>query len=108
MRASHPALVVVLLVVPSAVYSQDSGLVGGRVGADLGTSTTQPSPSQGAYRRPPELGSRAGFAGTVVPGQIVPQNVPITQRPGGFGTAFVDGHRVLVGPNSDRILRVIH
>ena len=109
MRASHPALVVVLLVVPSAVYSEDSGLVGGRVGADLGASTTQPSPGpQGSYRRPPELGSRAGFAGTVVPGQIVPQNVPITQRPGGFGTAFVDGHRVLVGPNSDRILRVIH
>jgi hypothetical protein len=29
------------------------------------------------------------------------------QRPGGFVAAFVDGHRVLVGPNSDRILRVI-
>jgi hypothetical protein len=98
------------LAIPSAVYSQDSGLVDGRVTPDLGTLPTQPSPSvgsTGAYRRPPEPGPRAGFAGTVAPGQVVPENVPVMPRPDGSGNAFVDGRRVLVSPNSNRILRVI-
>ena len=110
MRHFNLALVATVLAIPSAAYSQDSGQVDSRVGPDLSTSTTQPSPSvgsTGAYRRPPELGPRAGFAGVVMPGQIVPQNVPIMPQPGGAGTAWVNGHQVLVGPNSDRILRVI-
>jgi len=110
MRASRLALIAAVLAIPSAVYSQDSGLVDGRVGPDLSTSPTQPSPSlgsQGAYRRPPEPGPRAGFAGTVAPGQVVPENVPVMPRPDGSGTAFVDGHRVIVSPNSNRILRVV-
>jgi hypothetical protein len=37
----------------------------------------------------------------------LPQNVPIMPRPGGDGTAWVNGHQVLVGPNSNRIVRVI-
>jgi hypothetical protein len=61
MRASHLALIVAVLALPSAAYSQDSGLVDGRVAPDLSTSSIQPSPSMGtaAYRRPPEPGSRA-------------------------------------------------
>jgi hypothetical protein len=108
MRASRVALIVGALTIPSAVYSQDSGLVGGRVGADL-ASPMQPGSSlgSGAYRRPPEPGPRAGFAGTVSPGQVVPQNVPVILRPDGSGTAYVDGHRVIVGPGSNRIVRVI-
>jgi hypothetical protein len=108
MRASRVALIVGALTIPSAVYSQDSGLVGGRVGADL-VSPMQPGSSlgSGAYRRPPEPGPRAGFAGTVAPGQVVPQNVPVIVRPDGSGTAYVDGHRVIVGPGSNRIVRVI-
>jgi hypothetical protein len=58
MRASRLALIAAVLAIASAVCSQDSGLADGRVGSDLSTSSTQPSPSnglQGAYRRPPEL-----------------------------------------------------
>jgi hypothetical protein len=58
MRASHLTLIVAVLAIPSAAYSQESGLVDGRVGSDLSTSSTQPSPSiglQGAYRRPLNL-----------------------------------------------------
>jgi hypothetical protein len=109
MRASRLALIAAVLPLSSAAYSQDSGLVGGRVGSDLGTSMTQPSPSigtRGPYGRP-EPGPRAGFAGAVTPGQVVPETVPIFPRQDGSGTAFVDGHRVIVSPNSNRITRVI-
>lgn len=47
MHASRLALIAAVLAIPSAVYSQDSGLVDGRVGSDLSTSSTQPSPSNG-------------------------------------------------------------
>lgn len=103
MRASLFGLIAAVLAIPSAAYSQDSGLVDGRVGSDLSTSSTQLSPSnrlQGAYRHPPELGPRAGSSGVVIPGQVVPENVPLFLRPDGGGTAFVDGHPAIVGPNS--------
>ena len=111
MRASHIILSSALLATPSAGYAQDSGLVSGRVGSDLSTSPIQPSPSigsRGPYGRPPEPGPRAGYSGGVIPGQVVPQSVPIMPQPGGQGTAFVDGHRVLVEPNSNRILRIFN
>jgi hypothetical protein len=108
MRASNIALIAAVLTIPSAVDSQDNGLVDGRVGSDLSTSSTQPSPSnglQGAYRRP---GPRAGSSGIVMPGQVVPEAVPVFTRQDGSATAFVAGRRVIVGPNSNRILRVVH
>jgi hypothetical protein len=110
MRASHPALIVAILALPSAAYSQDSGQVDGRVGPDLNTSPMQPNPSLGStgpYHRPAEPGPRAGFAGVTMPGQIVPENVPVFTRQDGSGTAFVNGHRVIVSPNSNRISRVV-
>jgi hypothetical protein len=110
MRASRLALIGAALPLSSAVYSQDSGLVGGRIGADLSSATTQPSPSigtQGPYERPVEPGPRAGFAGAVIPGQVVPENVLILPRQDGSGTAWVNGHQVIVGPTSSRISRVI-
>jgi hypothetical protein len=111
MRASRLALVAAALAIPSAAYSQDSGLVDGRVGSDLSTSPMQSNPSMGAtgaYHRPPEPGPRAGFAGVTMPGQVVPENLPVFTRQDGSGSAFVNGHRVIVGPNSNRILRVIN
>ena len=48
------------------------------------------------------------YTGAVTAGQVVPQRVLVTPRPGGLGTAFVDGHRVLVSPNSNRILQVFN
>jgi hypothetical protein len=81
------------------------------VGSDLTTSTMQSNPSMGgtgAYHRPPEPGPRAGFAGVTMPGQVVPENLPVFTRQDGSGSAFVNGHRVIVGPNSNRILRVIN
>ena len=58
MRASLFGLIAAVLAIPSAAYSQDSGLVDGRVGSDLSTSSTQLSPSnrlQGAYGTPLNL-----------------------------------------------------
>jgi hypothetical protein len=79
MRASIFALIAAVLAIPSAAYSQDSGLGDGRVGSDLSTSSMQsgsPLGSTRAYQRPPELGPRAGSSGVVIPGQVVPENVP--------------------------------
>ena len=58
-------------------------------------------------RLPLPSATRAGYAGAVTPGQVVPDNVQVTPRPGGMGSAYIDGHRVLVDP-SNRILRVIN
>jgi hypothetical protein len=109
MRASHFAVLAVLAI-PSAAHSQNSGLVDGRVGADLSTSSTQSGSPLGlarAYQRPPEPGPRAGSSGMVMPGQVVPEEVPVFIRPDGSGAAFVAGQRVIVSPNSNRIMRVV-
>jgi hypothetical protein len=50
---------------------------------------------------------KPGYAGAVMPGQVVPQNTPITPQPGA-GTAFVGGHRVLIDPNTNRIIRILN
>ena len=109
MRASHIVLIAVVLAIPSVGYSQQDGPVGGRVGSDLSASPTQPSPSAAAraYSAPSGVGHPAGYAGSITPGQVVPDNVPVMPRPGGMGSAFIDGHRVLVDP-SNCILRVIN
>ena len=109
MRASHIAFIAALLAVPSVAFAQQDGPVGGRVGSDLSTSPTAPglSPGTGPYGGPSEVGHHAGYSGAVTPGQLVPDNVQVLPRPGGMGSAFIDGHRVLVDP-SNRILRVIN
>jgi hypothetical protein len=112
MRASHIAVIAAVLAIPSVGYAQQDGSVGGpvggKVGSDLGTSPTQSAPAtRGPYGAPAPLGHPAGYTGSVTPGQIVPQNVQVTPRPGGMGSAFIDGHRVVVDP-SGRILRVIN
>jgi hypothetical protein len=109
MRVSHIAVLAAVLAIPSVGYAQQDGPVGGRVGSDLSTSTTQPSPSAAAraYAAPSTVGHSAGYTGAITPGQVVPDNVPVMPRPGGMGSAFIDGHRVLVDP-SNRILRVIN
>jgi hypothetical protein len=109
MRASYIAVIAALFAIPTVGYAQQDGPVGGRVGADLSTSTTQPNPSAAArpYAPPSSFGHPAGYTGAVTPGQVVPDNVPVMPRPGGMGSAFIDGHQVLVGP-SNRILRVIN
>jgi hypothetical protein len=111
MRASHRAFVAAVLTIPSTAHSQDSGLVDGKVGSDLSTSSMQSGSPLGlttAYQRPPEHGPRAGSSGMVMPGQVVPEEVPIFIRPDGSGAAFVAGQRVIVSPNSNRILRVVY
>ena len=110
MRASH-FLVLAVLAVPSAAHSQDNGLVDGRVGSDLSTSSKQSGSSwrlTRAYQRPPDPGPRAGSSGIVMPGQVVPEEVPVFVNPDGSGTAFVDGRRVITSPNSNRISRVVN
>ena len=84
------------------------GSVGGKVGSDLGASPTLSAPAtRGPYGLPAPVGRPAGYASAVTPGQVVPQNVQVMPQPGGVGSAFIDGHRVLVDP-SNRILRVIN
>jgi hypothetical protein len=112
MRASHIAVIAaVLAAIPSAAFAQQDGPVGGKVGSDLSTTTTQPGPSLGAGMRPyggsDAYGHPAGYTGAVTPGQVLPNEVQVTPRPGGQGSAFVNGHRVIVDP-SNRILRVIN
>lgn len=114
MRASYIAVIAAVLAIPSLAYAQDNGAaggpVGGKVGSDLNSSSPgQPGPPVGRpYAPPPTAGPRAGFAGSVAPGQVVPQNVPITPRVGGMGSAVVNGRRVLVDPNTNRVLRVLN
>jgi acetyl-CoA acetyltransferase len=111
MRVSHIAVLAAMLAIPSAALAQQDGPVGGKVGSDLSTTTTLPSPTLGAGMRPyggaSAYGHPAGYTGAVTPGQVVPDEVQVTPRAGGLGTAFVNGHRVLVDP-SNRILRVIN
>jgi hypothetical protein len=109
MRASHFAALAAALAIPTIGYAQNDGPVGGRVGPDLSTSPTRPGPSTGApYATPSQPSATAGYSGSIAPGQFVPQNVTITPRPGGAGSAYIDGHRVLVDPNTNRILRVFN
>jgi hypothetical protein len=110
MRASHIAVIAAALGIPTIGYAQDSGPVGGRVGSDLSTSPTQSGPSVGSrpYGTLPSPGPQAGYSGAIAPGQVVPQNVPITPRPGGMGSAYIDGHHVLVDPNTNRVLRTFN
>jgi hypothetical protein len=109
MRASHFVLIAAVAAIPSVGYAQQDGPVGGRVGADLSTSPTQSAPSGGTgpWGAPATVGHPAGYAGAVTPGQVVPNDVQVTPRPGGMGSAFVNGRKVLVDP-SNRILRVIN
>lgn len=110
MRASYIVVVAAALAIPSAAIAQQDGPVGGKVGSDLSTTTTQPSPSLGAgrpYGGSDAFGHPAGYTGAVTPGQVVPDQVQVTPRAGGMGSAFVNGHRVIVDP-SNRILRVIN
>ena len=108
--ASHIAVIATVLAIPSVACAQDSGAVGGKVGADLNASSpSQSRPSAGhPYGSPPQAGPQAGFAGSLAPGQVVPRNVTITPRPGGTGSAVIDGRRVLVDPNTSRVLRVLN
>jgi len=89
------------------------GPVGGMVGPEgsssLGPSLGRPRPSLGSpYGTPLTAGPRAGYSGSITPSQIVPRNVPVTPQPGGMGSAIINGQRVLVDPNTNRVMRVLN
>jgi hypothetical protein len=114
MRASYIAAIAAVLAIPSVGHAQDNGAAGGPVGGKVGSDLNPSAPAQpGApsvghpYGSSVTGGPKAGFAGSISPGQVVPQNVPITPRSGGMGSAFIDGHRVIVDPNTNRVLRVL-
>jgi hypothetical protein len=86
----------------NVVLQQDNGPAGGMV-RPQGSSEPRPSLLGSPYGPPP-----AGLVVGTMPGQVVPQNVPVMPRPDGTGTAWVNGHRVLVNPNTNRILRVFN
>jgi len=109
MRLSHIAFITATMAFPSLADAQQDGPVGGRVGADLSTSPTQPNPAVAPrpYAPPVSAGHSAGYTGAVTPGQVLPDDVQVLPREGGMGSAMVNGHRVLVDP-SNRILRIIN
>ena len=119
MRASHIALILAVLAIPSVGYAQqDNGPVGGPVGGMVGPegsrSPEQPRPSLGSPNgSPTQAGPVTGSSGTIAPGQVgwrrvvvdgVPQNVRVTPRADGIGSAFINGQRVLVDLNTNRVL----
>ena len=114
MRASHIAVMAAVLAIPSIGYAQqDNGPVGGMVGpggsSSLAPSPGQPRPSLGSpYGTPRTPGPRAGYSGNITAGQVVPRDVVITPRPGGMGSAVINGQRVLVDPNTNCIIRVFN
>src|SRR5580704_9538667 len=116
MRASHIALILAVLAIPSVGYAQqDNGPVGGMVGPEGSRSPEQPRPSLGSpYGSPTRAGPVTGSSGTIAPGQVgwrrvvvdgVPQNVRVTPRADGIGSAFINGQRVLVDLNTNRVLQ---
>jgi hypothetical protein len=120
MRASHIALILAVLAVPSVGYAQqDNGPVGGPAGGMVGpegsSSPEQPRPSLGSpYGSPTRAGPVTGSSGAIAPGQVgwrrvvvdgVPQNVRVTPRADGIGSAFINGQRVLVDLNTNRVLQ---
>jgi hypothetical protein len=120
MRASHIALILAVLAIPSVGYAQqDNGPVGGPVGGMVGpegsSSPGQPRPSLGSpYGSPTRAGPVTGSSGAIAPGQVgwrrvvvdgVPQNVRVTPRADGIGSAFINGQRVLVDLNTNRVLQ---
>ena len=111
MRASHIALILAVLAIPSVGYAQqDNGPIGGPVGGMVGpegsSSPGQPRPSLGSpYGSPTRAGPVTGSTGSFTAGQIVPQNVPITNQYAGTGIAYINGQRVLVDTNTNRVLR---
>jgi hypothetical protein len=112
MRTLTIALVAATLTIPSVGYSQDQGLVSGKVGSDLQSPlTAQPGSPTWAhpYGAPVRATQEhAGYGGTVTSGQVVPETSPVIRQPGGIGSASVNGHRVLVDPNTNRIIRVLN
>jgi len=109
MRALHLAVMGALLAFPSAGHSQADGPVGGKVGPNLESAPGQSGGSTGSQPwSPPRAGPPAGYGGSVTSGQVVPDNIPVVPRSGGLGTAYVNGRRVLVDPNTNRILRVFN
>ena len=124
MRASHIALILAVLAIPSVGYAQqDNGSVGGPVGGPVGgmvgpegsSSPGQPRPSLGSPSGSPTRGgSLAGSTGSITAGQVgwrrvvvdgVPQNVRVTPRADGIGSAFINGQRVLVDLNTNRVVQ---
>ena len=78
MRASHFAVLAVLAT-PSAAQSQDNGLVDGRVGSDLSTSSTQsgsPLGLQGHISAPLNPARALAPQGWSCPAKLFPRKCP--------------------------------
>ena len=112
MRASYIAVIAAVLAIPSVAFAQQDGPVGGRVGSDLSTTTTPPSSVRWRWTAalwrflchtgvPLAMRARSRLA------RSCRTKCKSRLGRGGLGSAFIDGHRVLVDP-SNRILRVIN
>ena len=87
MRAWPIILLAAALTIPSIGHSQDQGLVGGKVGPNLGSSLGSAPSGQGSSSqeeegygsRPRVPQERPGFAGAVSQGQIINRTTPVTR-----------------------------
>jgi hypothetical protein len=87
--------------VTAAGFPRDRGLATTAFFKGAGLDGKRGSP----YGSTPQGGSLAGSTGSFTAGQIVPQNVPITNQYAGTGIAYINGQRVLVDTNTNRVLR---
>ena len=107
MRASHIALILAVLAIPSVGYAQqDNGSVGGPVGGPVGgmvgpegsRSPEQPRPSLGSpYGSPTRAGPVTGSSGTIAPRPRETWSVRATPNDGSVTVPTTVSH-VLCGP----------
>jgi hypothetical protein len=98
MRTLSIAAIAAAFAFPSAVSAQDNqAAAAAAVGPTL--SSPGPAPSSGAQ---PFVGYPA------LPGSEAPRNLVTSPVPGGFVSAIVAGHSVIIDPTTNMIVRVIN
>jgi hypothetical protein len=102
MRTLSIAAIAAALVFPSAVSAQDNQASGGGPnGAAVGPTLGSPGPASSPGAEP--------FVGyPALPGSEAPRNLVTSPVPGGFVSAIVAGHSVIIDPTTNVIVRVIN
>ncbi len=113
MRILSIAVIAAALAIPSAGYSQENGPVGGRVGANGEPTLGSPSPpsSTSPYGTPLSTspnGTQSFVGYPAGPGSEAPNHLVTTPVPGGWVSAIVNGHSVIIDPTTNVILRVLN
>ena len=113
MRTLSIAVIAAALATPSPGYSQENGPVGGRIGANGEPTLGSPSPSSSMspYGTAPSAtpyGTQSFVGYPAGPGSQAPPNLVTTSVPGGLVSGIVGGHRVIIDPTTNVIVRVLN